>query len=293
VTTQPTATDLTRRIAAAYAAGVPRAPADDGMFGPTSVTWRMHRDPAALLGGLRSLLLQALHPLAMAGVDQHSNWREDPFGRLASTINFMTTVVYGDQTDVDAAVTRVARVHDHVHGLDSVTRRTFSATDPVLLLWVHGTFVASTLAAVNTLGGGLSDVESDRYVEEMAQLAVMMGVAPGRVPVSVASLEDYLDSMRPNLLCTPAARELLAYLLVPEHLDEEWSDLWASLRHGVLAILPSWAAELYGYATSALTSAQCDEIRQVLGLLDTMLLGEADVLEARQRIALRVRQAPG
>ena len=80
-----TATGLVERYAAAFVSAVPGQPQDDGYFGPTSVTWRLGGDLSAPVAGLRSVLMQALHPLAMAGVDQHSDWRRDPVGRLAAT----------------------------------------------------------------------------------------------------------------------------------------------------------------------------------------------------------------
>ena len=90
-------TGLFGRAAAAFADCVPTDPADDGFFGPASVTWRLHADLSAPVSGLRSLLLQALHPLAMAGVDQHSEWRDDPVGRVASTAAYLLTTTYGDR----------------------------------------------------------------------------------------------------------------------------------------------------------------------------------------------------
>ena len=93
---------LFQRAAAAFAACVPVEPADDGFFGPGSVTWRVRGDLAAPVSGLRSLLLQALHPLAMAGVDQHSQWRDDPGDRFASTSAYLLTITYGDRAAAQA-----------------------------------------------------------------------------------------------------------------------------------------------------------------------------------------------
>jgi Uncharacterized protein conserved in bacteria len=118
---------------------------DDGFFGPASVTWRMSADLASPVAGLRSLLMQALHPLAMAGVDQHSGWRRDPVGRLAATTAYLTTVTFGDRAGPGAAA-RVRRIHDHVLGTAAVTGRPYAAGDPALLLWVHGALVDSVLA---------------------------------------------------------------------------------------------------------------------------------------------------
>jgi uncharacterized protein (DUF2236 family) len=293
VSSELTATDVTSRVAAAFTAGVSRAPGDDGLFGPCSVTWRVARDPAYLLGGLRSLLLQALHPLAMAGVDQHSQWRQDPFGRLARTVTFMTAVTFGDRAGAEKAVARLGRVHGKVHGVDPVTGLHYAADDPMLLLWVHAVFVDSALAAVDAVGRGLLPAERDQYVTEMGILATLLGIPANAIPTNVAALDDYLAVVRPQLQCTPAAREFLAYLLLPPDLDAEMAEIWADLCDGVMATLPRWATAAYGYGSPPMTTARRDEIRQVLGLLDSMLVGEPGVLEARQAIALRARRARG
>src|SRR6202035_5246105 len=109
-----TATGLIQRSAAAYASGVPEGAGDDGLFGPASIAWRMSADLASPVAGLRSLLMQALHPLAMAGVDQHSGWRRDPVGRLAATTAYLTTVTFGTRAAALDVAARVRRIHDHV-----------------------------------------------------------------------------------------------------------------------------------------------------------------------------------
>src|SRR5690349_23005458 len=132
-----TAAGLIERSAAAYVSGVPEEAADDGFFGPASVTWRVSADLASPVAGLRSLLTQALHPLAMAGVDQHSGWREDPIGRLAATSGYLATVSFGERDAAERAAARVRRIHEHVTGVDTITGRPYAATDPALLLWIH------------------------------------------------------------------------------------------------------------------------------------------------------------
>ena len=136
---------LVERSAASYAASVPEHPADDGYFGPRSVTWRLSTDLSGVIGGLRSLMIQALHPLAMAGVDQHSAWRQDPVGRLAATQSYVTTVSVGDRATAEHVSARVRRIHEHVRGTDPVTGQPYAADDPGLLLWVHAALVDSTI----------------------------------------------------------------------------------------------------------------------------------------------------
>jgi uncharacterized protein (DUF2236 family) len=284
-----TATGLIERSAVAYVSGVPEDAADDGLFGPASVAWRMGTDLASPVAGLRSLLMQALHPLAMAGVDQHSGWRRDPVGRLAATSAYLATVTFGERAVAEQAAARVRRIHDHVRGVDAVTGQRYAADDPALLLWVHAALVQSSLAAVWAFGTPLSAEDSDRYVEEMMVAAELVGVPRPLVPASVAELERYVASVRPGLSCTPAARESMAYLLDPPGLDEEIAGFWQDVRDAAIAVLPEWARQMYGYSAPPLSPGRRTEIRQSLGVLDVMFLSEPGVLEARQRISLRMR----
>ena len=283
---------LVERSAAAYAASVPEHPADDGFFGPGSVTWRLSADLSGPVSGLRSLMIQALHPLAMAGVDQHSDWRSDPVGRLAATSSYLTTVSVGDKATAERVSARVRRIHEHVRGVDPVTGQPYAAGDPALLLWVHAAFVDSTIVAVRLFGMPLPDADADRYVAEMVKAAELVGVPAAMVPASVAQLDQYLASVRPQLRATPAARESMAYLLDPRGLDPDIAEIRQDIREGTIASLPGWAREMYGYTMAGpLTDARRTEIRQALGVLDTLFLGEPGVLEARQRLALRMRAA--
>ena len=125
----------------------------------------------------------------------------------------------------------------------------------------------------------------------MVTEAELVGVPRDLVPSSLAGLRAYIASVRPGLRCTPAARESMDYLLHPPGLDEDMAEIWRDVRDAAVASLPDWAREMYGYSTPPLTDARRTEIRQALGVLDTLFLGEPGVLEARQRITLRVRAA--
>jgi uncharacterized protein (DUF2236 family) len=286
------ATGPIERLAAAYVSGVPEDATDDGFFGPASVTWRVSADLASPVAGLRALLMQALHPLAMAGVDQHSGWRRHPVGRLAATSAYLATITFGERAVAVQAAARVQRIHDHVRGVDGVTGRRYVAGDPALLLWVHVALVQSSLAAGQAFGKPLPAQDSDRYVAAMRVAAELAGVPPSLVPASVAELDRYVASVRPELRCTPAAVESMAYLLDPPGLDQEIAGFWQDVRDGAIAVLPEWAREKYGYsALPPLTPGRRVEIRQSLGVLDALVLGEPGVLEARQRISLRMRAA--
>ena len=285
------AAGLVERSAAAYVSGVPENPADAGFFGPGSVTWRVSTDLGRPVAGLRALMLQALHPLAMAGVDQHSNWRADPVGRLAATSGYLATITFGDRAAAEQAAARVRRIHEHITGTDTITGQRYQASDPALLLWVHATLVDSGIVAAGMFGTPLPAPDADRYVAEMVAAAELVGVPADQVPASLSDLDSYLTVSRPALRCTPAAAESMAYLLDPPGLDEDMAEIWADIREGVVATLPSWAQDMYGYPAAPLTPARQTEIRQALGVLDAVFLGEPGVLEARQRITLRMRAA--
>ena len=285
------AAGLVERSAAAYVSGVPENPADAGFFGPGSVTWRVSTDLGRPVAGLRALMLQALHPMAMAGVDQHSNWRADPVGRLAATSGYLATITFGDRAAAEQAAARVRRIHEHITGTDTITGQRYEASDPALLLWVHATLVDSGIVAAGMFGTALPMPDADRYVAEMVAAAELVGVPAGQVPASVSDLDGYLTASRPALRCTPAAAESMAYLLDPPGLDEDVAEIWADISEGVVATLPAWAQDMYGYQAAPLTPARQTEIRQALGVLYAVFLGEPGVLEARQRITLRMRAA--
>jgi uncharacterized protein (DUF2236 family) len=286
------ASGLVERSAAAYVAAVPDQPQDDGFFGPASVTWRVTGDLSAPVAGLRSLLMQALHPLAMAGVDQHSDWRLDPVGRLAATSAYEATVTFGDRASATRVAERVRAIHTRVRGVDTVTGQAYAASDPALLLWVHVALVDSALAAGELFGAPLADADADAYVREMTIAAELLGVPHEIIPASVAELRRYVADVRGDLRCTPAAAESMGYLLDPPGLDSGIAELWQDIRDAAIATLPGWAREMYGYpAPAPVTAERRTEIRQALGVLDAVFLGEPGVLEARQRLALRMRSA--
>jgi uncharacterized protein (DUF2236 family) len=293
-------TPLFQRAAAAFAACVPVHPADDGFFGPGSVTWRLHADLSGPVSGLRSLLLQALHPLAMAGVDQHSQWRDDPGDRFATTSAYVLTITYGDRSAARAAAARVRKVHERVTGTDQVTGQPYAAGDPALLIWVHAALVESGLAAAALYGAGLTPAEQDQYVAEMTAAAELVGIpaagfAEGGAPASVAELSAYFDAVRPSLATSQSTADTAAYLLGMPDVEPELAEAWQVLAAAAVTALPGWARAMYGFGDGRPAPGSVppprEEVRQVLGVLDAVYLGEPGVLEARQRLTLRMRQA--
>lgn len=192
------------------------SPATDlGLFGPGSVTWRIHAHPVMLVGGLRALLIQALHPHAMAGVAQHSDYRGDPLRRLRQTARYIGTVTYGDTEEAREAGARVQRVHKRVHGIDPVTGTRYSAEDPETLLWVHCVEIHSFLAAFRAYGGRVSPADRDRYLAEQVAAAELVGIPREIVPDSAQGYRDYFAEMLPHLCNSADAAATIAFVRDP------------------------------------------------------------------------------
>ena len=190
-------------------------PTDDGLFGPASVTWRVHASPAMLIGGMRALLIQSLHPLAMAGVAQHSDYKTRGLYRLRRTTQYILTVTFGDTEAAKAAGALVRKVHAHIKGVDPVTGRSYSAEDPDTLLWVHCVEVHSFLAAYRAYAGALTADDCDRYFAESARSAALVGIPEAKVPASAAQMRAYFARVRPSLCVSQSALEAIRFLAAP------------------------------------------------------------------------------
>lgn len=275
-------------LARAYERSVQEHPADAGLYGPRSIVWRVHRDRSFPLAAIRSLMVQALHPLAMAGVAEHSDWKRNPFGRLAATSGYVLTVTYGDTASAHRAAARVREVHKRVRGVDAVTGLEYRAEDPQLLLWVHAGMVDSIVNVVQRYGRSLDAADADRYVAEMVSFAEIVGVPADQVPASVAALRDYLESVH-LLQATPAARDAMAYVLDPPGLDVDTRELWRELGQVAIGTLSDSARALYGFRAPAPEVMEREPVRQLLGALDYAFEELPGVQQARERIELRMR----
>jgi len=230
-----------------------------GFFGPDSVTWRIHSDPTFSVGGLRALLLQALHPVAMDGVARFSGgFKEEPWPRLIRTATYVDTLTFGTRTEAVEAVDRVRSIHKRLGATEATTGRTYRVDDPDLLLWVHCCEVDSLLTAARRGGLPLTDEDADRYVTEQVTAAELIGVPAADVPDSVAALGAYFESMRPTLAVTPAARD--AYRLITLPPMPTWvryltpaQPAWGGLAVLAVALLPKWARQLYSWPGLGLT----------------------------------------
>ena len=205
-------------------------------FAEDRVIRRVHSDASMFVGGLRALLLQSLHPLAMAGVANHSDYRADPWGRLQRTADFLASTTFGPATLAEESIARVRQVHRRVRGV-APDGRAYSAGDPHLLRWVHICEVDSFLAAYHRYGAApLSDDEADEYVADMARVATALGV--NHPPVTVAQLRAEFRDFRDELKGTKAAREAARFLLIQPPLPLTARPAYALLASAAVALLP-------------------------------------------------------
>lgn len=171
---------------------------DPGLFGPDSMAWRVHADfVSMMIGGISSLILQALHPRALAGVWDHSTFREDLTGRLGRTAFFIAATTYGSHEMANRAINKVNAIHQHIHGVDE-WGRPYSATDPELLAWVHLTETLSFLTSYQIYcQPKLTAIQQDQYFKEMKMLGEKMGAInlPSSLEETQSAIEGYLPDL--------------------------------------------------------------------------------------------------
>ncbi|MGL4743250.1 MAG: oxygenase MpaB family protein [Dermatophilaceae bacterium] len=213
--------------------------AGERWFTPEDPVWRVHADASMFPGGVAALLLQSLHPGAMAGVAGHSGYRGDPWGRLQRTSHFLATTTFGTVADAERAITRVRGIHERVRGRDH-RGRPYRASDPGLLGWVHIAEAASFLAAYQRFAPTpLGSDEADTYVAQSAAVAERLGARD--MPKDVATLRQALDAYRPDLEASPAARDTARFLLLDPPLPWTARPGYGLLAAGGVALLPQWA----------------------------------------------------
>jgi len=225
-------------------------PADPGLHGPGSVSWRVHADPSMALAGLRALLLQAVHPLAMAGVAQHSDFRADPWGRLFRTADYVAVTTYGTTREAQRAGAKVRGIHGGLAGIEPETGQGYRVNDPELLRWVHCVEVESFLTTAVRCGLRLGRAEQDAYYREQTAGAAMVGLDPAQVPGDVAAMRDYFRDMQPHLQVTAEALRAARFILWPPMpalvgLGTPARPAWVALAAASAAMLPRWARRLY------------------------------------------------
>lgn len=206
--------------------------------------WWVHSDASMFPGGLRALLLQSLHPVALTAVEEHSDYRSDPWARVASTGAFIASTTYGTIEHADEAIATVRRIHATVRGV-TPDGRPYAADDPHLLRWVHLAEIESFLTTYQWYGARrLSQADADRYVAQTGIVAARLGVIDP--PVSEAQLRRELEEFRPELAGTPAARRVARFLLLEPPLSWAARPAYGLIATGAVATLPGWARRMLG-----------------------------------------------
>lgn len=225
-------------------------PGDPGLFGPDSVCWRIHGDfTSMLVGGLSALMLQMLHPLALAGVWDHSSFRQDMLGRLRRTGQFIAGTTFAGQDEADRLIRRVRQIHGRVSGV-AADGRAYAASDPQLLTWVHVAEVSSFLAAhLRYLNKDLSLELQDRYYRETARVATSLGAQ--EVPTSSREVGVYLEAMRAELRCDARTLEVFRILQRAPTTNAAVRVFSVQAMQAAIDLLPDFARNLYPEAGMA------------------------------------------
>lgn len=216
---------------------------DPGLFGPDSITWKLHADfPGMMAGGISALMLQTLHPQALAGVWDHSNFRQDTIGRLRRTTAFVAATTYAPSAEAQRLIDRVQRIHRRIHGV-TAEGRAYSAQDPDLLIWVHCTEMWSFVQGYQRYRGiTLPEPVLDRYFDETRRIAEALGAR--NVPRSNREVENYFRSVQSQLEFSERSAvvlDVLAHIRLPIPTGGLARQIF--LGAGA-ALLPSWARSL-------------------------------------------------
>jgi uncharacterized protein (DUF2236 family) len=271
------------------------AVSDQGLFGPESVTWRVNREGVLLLGGGAAIILQVAHPLVGAGVAEHSNYREDPWGRLYRTLDLTTSIVFGSTEKAHAASERLRSIHTRVHGetkedggrFPAGTR--YSANDPKLAMWVHATLVDTSLQVYTAYVGRLTLEERLRYYEEQKLLGQMFGVPLAEQPPTLGEFYEYFDAMvRTDLAVTDALRDVVDVTMRPE-LPFVARPIVEAMNLATVSLLPQRLRHELGLDWGAnrrrLTAASRVVVRRALPVLPRLLREFPPARSADRRVA--------
>lgn len=215
---------------------------DPGLFGPGSVSWRVIGDPASFVGGIRALLIQAAHPEVVAGVGDHSRYREDPLGRLSRTSAYVTATTYGAMPEVERAVGQVRRVHRSISGVSS-RGIDYDASDPGYSAWVHNALTDSFLVANQTFGADvLAAGEADRFVAEQTRVGALLDSDP--MPITAGDVAEWIEG-HPEIAPSPEMRDAVDFLADPP-LEPGIRMGYKLLYEGAVATIPIRVRDVLG-----------------------------------------------
>lgn len=264
---------------------LPRA--DDGYFGPESVSWRVFADPVSKLGGMAALLLQALNPYMMRVFYNTTVSHADAAGRDERTGRYFDTVVFGDKAHADAAAQSVRRMHAHAVWPDPHTGQELRADNPEWLAWTHNTFVFALIRASNAFGVDLTPDEQDRFIVEQHEAARLIGIEDqSLLPSTMSELETYIDEQRSWLSLSIEAAEVTRGLRKPS-LRGNPIAVWSMIivQDGVLSLLPDWARLLYGIEGRPMNlRAAARTTKRIMGLARRSRSYQQLIQEATSRV---------
>ncbi|HEY7401480.1 MAG TPA: oxygenase MpaB family protein [Actinomycetota bacterium] len=220
---------------------------DSGYFGPDSVSWQVHREVTVLFGGARAVLMQAAHPLVIAGAAASGFFERNPWKRLQRTLVLTYAITFGSKEEADAAADRINEVHAKVKGIDPVTGLPYDALDPRLLLWVHACLVDSALLFEELTVGALDDRGRQRFHEEQMLVAELVKVPRAMIPPTVPELRSYVDEVvRGGELRVAGSANAVAALFRHPPRDAEWRPVLKGVARLAFHTLPLTLRDLYG-----------------------------------------------
>jgi uncharacterized protein (DUF2236 family) len=220
---------------------------DEGYFGPRSVSWQVHRELTVLFGGARALLLQAAHPLVVAGANQTSMYERNPWKRLQRTLILTYAMTFGTKAEADSAARKINEVHARINGIDAVTGKRYDALNPELLLYVHACLVDSALLFEELTVGALDDEGRDQFHREQMLAAELCLVPRDLIPPTVPALRAWLADIedRGELQVTEGARRVLSLFFEPPP-EAEWRPVLRGVSRLAYGTLPPRVREMYG-----------------------------------------------
>jgi uncharacterized protein (DUF2236 family) len=266
---------------------------DPGYFGPDSVSWRVHREVTVLFGGARALLMQAAHPLVVAGANQTGMYERNPWKRLQRTLILTYTLTFGSRAEAHAAADKINEVHTRINGIDPITGKSYDALDPELLLYVHACLVDSALLFEELTVGKLDDAGRQRFHEEQMLAAELCLVPRDVIPPTVPALRAWLADLedRGDLLVTDGARRVAELFLDPPP-EAEWRAVLPGVARLAFATLPPALREQYGFDVGPVRQAAASATFAVLRTARPLLPSRFRYIAPYQEWLLRRKGVP-
>jgi len=257
---------------------------DAGLFGPHSISWQVNRETSVLFGGARALLMQAAHPLVLAGARQTGFYEHNPWKRLERTLQLTFTITFGTKAEAMAAARRVNRVHEEVHGIDEVTGMPYGAFDPDLLLWVHACLVDSQLLFERLTVAKLDDGGREEFHREQMSGVELLGLPRSKIPPTVPELRAYVDEIvRSGVLRVTPDTMKVANLIRRPPRDVPWRPVLRQVARWAFGTLPEPLRRAYSIRWSPLDDLQFRGSINTLKLIRPLLPSRVrEVFPARQ-----------